>query len=750
MTLPESQLIHIMRAAKSFAKICKDFAAIYLEGPFISPSKIGAQNPAYIVRPSAEMLSRLQAESGGLIKIAVVAPEVEGGLQFIEEASKFVKVSVAHTVCDYGTAHEAFRRGAAQMTHLYNAMNPINHRNPGPIIAAAENESVSVELICDGVHVHPAVVRNTFRMFGADRIIFISDSMEAAGMPDGDYELGGQKVIKKGRLATLEDCKTIAGSVTNLMDCMRTAVIEMNIPLESAVKCAAINSAKAIGLDAHIHSGSRANLCALDKNLNLVWVMNDGKMIYSNPEREKISIAASLSAPDFAAVNFDFSDGILTLYPESKYEYANLDEKSFVAGIDRKNNKKLLFHLPVPISLKGIYLEYPFIHRININPDWFIEDFHANIHYTDMNFFFPELEHFYPSLSMAAPDYVNKTITFKTDCKTAQSFKISISAKECSINFMYGTDCSYGSVSSARTRTFINVNFAPTEDTDFLIAVSRVIYNVFAFICNRKNITPQNIHLVGNNNLSSRLVIIRKYQEPPEDIAVIEKTTPNVNYYMPNLQKLFQLIADGNVSIASLNASLRLRNLIGLQQSLGITAAFEEYVRKYIPNMRNSDDEAAEKINAWLENLKSELTGSSKKLAANLLRGFKLSQQLSLEQKIIKVFNGYETDSGKWESLKTVMEQFGVEDISSLAKEINDWRNDLAHGKGKYVPSEGTAAAVRLVERMNYCIVLRHLGYDDRQIQEILRETFTKEWKPAAPDLKEIEDALRRRFTCPD
>ncbi|MBQ7214601.1 MAG: N-acetylglucosamine-6-phosphate deacetylase [Synergistaceae bacterium] len=279
MTLPEETLTAIMRAAKSFAKACPIFAGIYLEGPFISPAKIGAQNPAYIVRPSAEMLSRLQAESGGLIRIAVVAPEVDGGMQFIKEASKSVRVSLAHTICDYETAHEAFRMGARQMTHLYNAMNPINHRNPGPIIAAAENDSVSVELICDGVHVHPAVVRNTFRMFGADRIIFISDSMEATGMPDGDYELGGQKVIKKGKLALLEDGHTIAGSVTNLMDCMRTAVLEMNIPLEDAVKCAALNPAKAIGLDANITEGNRANLCALDKALNPVWVMNNGAII---------------------------------------------------------------------------------------------------------------------------------------------------------------------------------------------------------------------------------------------------------------------------------------------------------------------------------------------------------------------------------------------------------------------------------------------------------------------------------------
>ena len=274
MTLPEERLSHIMKAAKSFG-----FAGVYLEGPFISPAKIGAQNPAYIVRPSADMLRRLQEDSGGLIKIAVVAPEVEGGLAFVEEASKFVRVSIAHTVCDYDTAREAFRLGARQMTHLYNAMNPINHRAPGPIIAAVEDERVSVELICDGVHIHPAVVRNTLRMFGADRVIFISDSMEATGMPDGDYELGGQRVIKRGNVATLSDGRTIAGSVTNLMDCMRTAVQKMGVPLEAAVKCAAINPARAIGLDANIQAGRRADLVALDENLNVIFVMNGGELL---------------------------------------------------------------------------------------------------------------------------------------------------------------------------------------------------------------------------------------------------------------------------------------------------------------------------------------------------------------------------------------------------------------------------------------------------------------------------------------
>mgnify|MGYP002624450701 FL=1 len=275
MTLPEERLTRIVTAAKDF----NEFAGINLEGPFISPAKIGAQNPAFIAKPDVDMLRRLQDASGGLIKIAVVAPEVEGALEFIHEARDIAKISLAHTACDYDTAKLAFEAGINHVTHLYNAMNPINHRNPGPIIAALENESVEVELICDGVHVHHAIVRNTLKAFGTDRVIFISDSMEATGMKDGIYELGGQKVIKNGSKATLEDGQTIAGSVTNLMDCVRIAVKKMNVNLEDAVKCASINPGKSIGLDVNLKAGNYANILALDKKLNLVRIMKNGRII---------------------------------------------------------------------------------------------------------------------------------------------------------------------------------------------------------------------------------------------------------------------------------------------------------------------------------------------------------------------------------------------------------------------------------------------------------------------------------------
>ena len=168
------------------------------------------------------------------------------------------------------------------MTHLYNAMNPFLHRAPGLVGAAADREDVSVELISDGIHVHPAAVRTAFRIFGDERIIFVSDSMRATGLKDGEYMLGGQAVNVTGNLAALRD-GTMAGSVTNLMDCMRRAVLEMGIPLESAVKCAAVNPARHIGIYdscGSISPGKTADLVLLrQEGLELKQVILGGEPV---------------------------------------------------------------------------------------------------------------------------------------------------------------------------------------------------------------------------------------------------------------------------------------------------------------------------------------------------------------------------------------------------------------------------------------------------------------------------------------
>ncbi len=287
MTLDEETIVHICRTAKEYNELEKKenrarLCGINMEGPFVSQSKKGAQNADYIRKPDVRMFDRCNEASGGIVRLLAIAPEEDGAMEFIEKKHDDVVISLAHTACDYDTAMKAFEKGACHMTHLYNAMNPYTHRAPGPIGAAADCEKTKVELICDGVHIHPAAVRTTFKIFGDDRIILISDSMRATGLKDGDYTLGGQDVKVVGNKATLKD-GTIAGSVTNLMDCLRTAVLEMGIPLESAVKCAAVNPAKRVGIyDQYgsITPGKKASMVLLEKdNLVLKKVIIDGKQI---------------------------------------------------------------------------------------------------------------------------------------------------------------------------------------------------------------------------------------------------------------------------------------------------------------------------------------------------------------------------------------------------------------------------------------------------------------------------------------
>jgi N-acetylglucosamine-6-phosphate deacetylase len=279
MTFNEEVLQKIMQTAAAYHS---DKGAllmgINMEGPFIASSKKGAQNGKFIHTPDVAMFRRLQEASNGLIRFCDIAPEEEGSMEFIKALKDEVNISIAHTTADYDTAKKAYDCGARHATHLYNAMPGFSHRAPGVIGAACDSDHVQVELICDGIHLHPSTVRTTFKMFGDDRICLISDSMMAAGLSDGDYSLGGQPVKVVGNLATLAD-GTIAGSNTNLMDCVRTAVKQMGIPFGSAIKCAAVNPAKAAGIFhqcGSITPGKLANLLLLDKNLNLIQVYRKG------------------------------------------------------------------------------------------------------------------------------------------------------------------------------------------------------------------------------------------------------------------------------------------------------------------------------------------------------------------------------------------------------------------------------------------------------------------------------------------
>lgn len=286
MTLPVEELYRILKVAAEFKKKDSpgaDLVGINMEGPFISKVKKGAQDEKNIITCSKEIGERFLCVSGGLVKFLAVAPEEnENYEEFIRDMKDKVDISLAHTNADYDTAKKAFDAGANHAVHMFNAMPAFTHRDPGVVGAVFDSEHVMPELICDGVHIHGSMVRAAIKMMGEDRMIFISDSMRAAGLDDGRYTLGGLDVDVKGNRATLVLDGALAGSVTNLMDCMRTAVQCMDIPLETAVACATINPAKSLKIDdqyGSISSGKRGNVVLLDKDLQLKMVIKDGKII---------------------------------------------------------------------------------------------------------------------------------------------------------------------------------------------------------------------------------------------------------------------------------------------------------------------------------------------------------------------------------------------------------------------------------------------------------------------------------------
>ena len=280
MTLPYDVLEKAFATARAVADEPQEGAArlmgIQMEGPYFSYKKRGAQNPDYLKEPDFEGFKKLYDGCGGLIRIVDVAPELPGAAEFTEKASKLCTVSVAHTDSDYDHAKVVFDAGATHVTHLYNAMPPISHRNPGVIPAAVENPNVRAELICDGYHIHPAAVRLAFSMFGGERMVLVSDSGRCAGMPEGSkFELGGQDAWLRGGVARLAD-GTIACSAASLWQCLVNAV-RFGVKEEDAVRAATYNPACAISAQAQIGSieeGKFADflVCAPDYSSKTVYL----------------------------------------------------------------------------------------------------------------------------------------------------------------------------------------------------------------------------------------------------------------------------------------------------------------------------------------------------------------------------------------------------------------------------------------------------------------------------------------------
>ena len=246
-----------------------EIPGFHMEGPFINKKCKGAMNEKYIVAPSAELFGKCKN-----VKRITVAPETDNNFEFIRCCP--AQVSLGHTEADYDTASEAFKAGATSLTHTYNVMPGIHHRAPGPIGAASDNENVFAELISDGKHIHPSAVRMLIKMYGAERVILISDAMRATGLGDGEYEFGGQTMIVKDATALTQDGH-LAGSTATLFDCVRCA-ISFGIPEEVAVKMASENPARLMCLNkGKIEVGYDADFIVVDNEFNLLKTIVRGE-----------------------------------------------------------------------------------------------------------------------------------------------------------------------------------------------------------------------------------------------------------------------------------------------------------------------------------------------------------------------------------------------------------------------------------------------------------------------------------------
>lgn len=282
MTMEKSHIIKaldtIKKAMSTETKNGANILGVHLEGPFINPIFKGAQNSEYIIEPDYEFIKNYL----DIIKIITMAPEIKGSFDFMDliKQNSSAVLSIGHSNATYEEAMEAIERGISHSTHIFNAMTPLHHRNPG-VVGAVFNSEITCELIADKIHVHPELFRFLIKAVGENRICLITDSMRAGCMKDGCYDLGGQSVIVKDGSARLSDGQ-LAGSVLTLNLAVKNFFESTDYPLNKIVNMVSINPAKVIGFEnqkGSIEKGKDADIILFDKEISIKSVFIEGKKI---------------------------------------------------------------------------------------------------------------------------------------------------------------------------------------------------------------------------------------------------------------------------------------------------------------------------------------------------------------------------------------------------------------------------------------------------------------------------------------
>lgn len=279
-------------------KLCRDLGryikkgenlnliGVHIEGPYINKEKKGAQNEAYIRKPSLEEVRRWHELLGDGLKLISLAPELKGSRKVIEYASDSdIVTGAVHTSADYEDMQQAFAAGLELGVHLFNGMKGLHHRRPGVVGAFLEDEEMPVEIIADGIHLHPAVIRMVFNCKGSENVLAITDAMRAAGMPAGSYDLGGLEVEIEGNEARLED-GSLAGSTLTMNRALKNLISFTGLDLIQAAKPVSHNPARLLGLNDRglLEEGRRADIVLLDENLDVCLTMLEGDILYDERE----------------------------------------------------------------------------------------------------------------------------------------------------------------------------------------------------------------------------------------------------------------------------------------------------------------------------------------------------------------------------------------------------------------------------------------------------------------------------------
>ena len=288
MTMSKEEIATALEAARVVKAEGSEGAqvlGVHMEGPYINEAFKGAQNGKYIQAPNQDAIAFVKAYQD-IVKLITIAPEVEGAKAFIEEIthSTDIALSMGHTKATYEQAIEGIEAGITHTTHLFNAMTPLHHRNPGVVGAALTSEKVSCEMICDTIHINKGLFPLVVKAKAPDKFVLVTDCMCAGGCKDGQYALGGQAVFVKDGSARLED-GTLAGSILRLNEALRNIVENTNYPLEKAIEFATINPAKTIRVDGFkgtLDVGKDADIILFDEGINVKYTINKGITIYEN------------------------------------------------------------------------------------------------------------------------------------------------------------------------------------------------------------------------------------------------------------------------------------------------------------------------------------------------------------------------------------------------------------------------------------------------------------------------------------